>query len=358
MGCKSSSIHGGALKGRRLFCCLVASLMVIITSGTAQTTRPADGSLMRIDAPPFLAASGDENWSGIFAANGTNGTVYALATDGQGNLYVGGDFTEAGGVPANNVARWNNGWSALGAGTGGPVYTLAVAPNGTVYAGGSFLTAGTGVAPMSPVGMEMAGRRLPGAQIILSWPWPLPATVPFTREVNSRLPDVNPANHVACWNGSAWSSLEQEAATGPDKSVRALVVDGSGTLFAGGLFSQGRRKRCQPCSPLERQRLVLSGSRERQWNQRCRGGFGCGSAAESYMRGGPSASPGESSPGTSPVGTAVPGLPWEPGALTEPANTCGRWLWTPAAICMWGGILSKPGGLMRAALPAGPGALG
>ena len=42
--------------------------------------------------------------------------VNALAVSGT-NLYAGGCFTTAGGVPANNIAKWNgSAWSALGRG--------------------------------------------------------------------------------------------------------------------------------------------------------------------------------------------------------------------------------------------------
>ena len=89
--------------------------------------------------------------------------VSALAVSGT-DLYAGGDFTTAGGVPANCIAKWNgSAWSALGSGmkqrTIAHVYALAV--SGTnLYAGGYFTTAG-GV----------------------------------------------PANYIAKWDGSAWSAL-------------------------------------------------------------------------------------------------------------------------------------------------------
>ena len=42
--------------------------------------------------------------------------VYALAVSGT-NLYAGGGFTTAGGVPANYIAKWDgSAWSALGSG--------------------------------------------------------------------------------------------------------------------------------------------------------------------------------------------------------------------------------------------------
>ena len=61
----------------------------------------------------------------------------ALAVDGAGNLYAGGDFNTAGGIPANNVARWDgNVWSALGNGTDGRIAALAWDGAGNLYAGG------------------------------------------------------------------------------------------------------------------------------------------------------------------------------------------------------------------------------
>ena len=53
-----------------------------------------------------------------------------------------GDFTFAGNVIANHIARWNGSqWSALGAGMNSRVFTLLVSGGG-LYAGGDFTTAG------------------------------------------------------------------------------------------------------------------------------------------------------------------------------------------------------------------------
>jgi len=69
-------------------------------------------------APRFAPdAPGDENWADTFGPQGTGGDVDALALDGSGNLYAGGWFPTAGGVPANYIARWDgSAWSALGSG--------------------------------------------------------------------------------------------------------------------------------------------------------------------------------------------------------------------------------------------------
>ncbi len=36
-----------------------------------------------------------------------NNNVYALAFDASGTLYAGGDFSIAGDVSANNIAKWD-----------------------------------------------------------------------------------------------------------------------------------------------------------------------------------------------------------------------------------------------------------
>ena len=139
--------------------------------------------------------------------SGINGNVYALKVfdDSRGGgpaLYAGGDFSSAGGVSANNVAKWDGtNWSPLGSGTnvvnvvGRGVQVLTAFDDGggggpALYAAGYFTTAG-GV----------------------------------------------PANSIAKWDGATWSSLESEM-TG---SVLSLTVfddsnGGGPALFAGGSF--------------------------------------------------------------------------------------------------------------------------
>ena len=114
-----------------------------------------------------IARYNGRTWSalGSGVSGGDFPSVYSIAIANNGEVYAGGSFTTAGGVPATNIARWNGStWSALGSGVGGGDYAgvsaIAIANNGDVYAGGSFTTAG---------------------------------------EV--------PATNIARWNGSAWSAL-------------------------------------------------------------------------------------------------------------------------------------------------------
>src|SRR5436309_7941036 len=72
------------------------------------------------------------------------GTVRAL-TIFNGDLIVGGYFTDAGGVAANRIAKWNGtSWSALGTGVSGaaPYVEALIVYNNQLIVGGTFDTAG------------------------------------------------------------------------------------------------------------------------------------------------------------------------------------------------------------------------
>jgi len=153
-------------------------------------------------------------WSPLGSELDIRAFVYALTVfdDGSGGgpaLYAGGTFDRVGVVTVNHIAKWDSAtWSALGSGLGkstfgnGAVLDLTVFDDGSgagpaLYAGGVFDSAG-GVG----------------------------------------------ANHIAKWDGAAWSALGSGMGAGVFTSpiVRALTVfdDGSGAgpaLYAGGDFT-------------------------------------------------------------------------------------------------------------------------
>ena len=89
------------------------------------------------------SAPGDEYWAAGYHLPGIDGSVIALAFGPDGSLYAGGDFTTAGEVDANFIARWDHShWLTLGSGMDSNVNTLAFGLDGSLYAGGWFTTAG------------------------------------------------------------------------------------------------------------------------------------------------------------------------------------------------------------------------
>jgi hypothetical protein len=120
---------------------------------------------------------------------GLNSNVVAMAAIGS-NLYVAGQFTNAGGIAASHIAKWDgNTWSALGAGVvgKGTVYALTTLSN-NLYAAGSFTNMG-GVS----------------------------------------------ANRIAKWDGINWSALGSGAVIAGSSSGSVLALAASNNdLFEGG----------------------------------------------------------------------------------------------------------------------------
>lgn len=126
--------------------------------------------------------SGVQRWDGSsWRAFGGNvqgryqalGTVNALSFNGD-NLFVGGDFPSAGGVPAIGLARWNGAqWSALGSGVSSNGYITALASTGNdLYVAGVFDSVGgkpsTNIARWR-IPHELKIRRA-ADKALLSWP--------------------------------------------------------------------------------------------------------------------------------------------------------------------------------------------
>ena len=88
----------------------------------------------------FIKHSGD-TWDNLNA--NADGIIYTIEVDEvTGDIYVGGDFANIGGVAAVRIARYRNGaWSAIGVGVDGEVRVLKLSGT-SMYIGGDFATAG------------------------------------------------------------------------------------------------------------------------------------------------------------------------------------------------------------------------
>jgi hypothetical protein len=208
---------------------LILSLIVLAIGSLWATPTRAESSTQREPQTPE-AGFDNANWDPRFNTLGANGAIRAMLWDGS-NLYIGGSFTQVGGVAANRIARWDgSSWSALGAGVGNTVQALAW--DGTnLYAGGLFTTAGGSpanrVAMWDGTAWSALGTGVNNQVFALTmYGGNLAAGGSFT------MAGGGAANRVAIWNGTTWSAL----GTGANASVRALVSDGT-NLYAGGLFT-------------------------------------------------------------------------------------------------------------------------
>jgi hypothetical protein len=221
------------------------SVSALAVSGS---TLYAGGDFSMAGGSPanYIAQWNASSWSAV--GSGMNGAILALAVSGS-TLYAGGDFTNAGSSPANNIAQWNgSSWVALGAGMSGVgsngdgpvVYALAVSGS-TLYAGGIFTTAGSSAAnyiaqwngsSWSALGSGMSGGDESG---------PLVGALAVSGGTLYAGGDFttaggSAANNIAQWNGNTWSALGSGFGGSSPCGVLALAVSGS-TLYAGGNFT-------------------------------------------------------------------------------------------------------------------------
>lgn len=177
-------------------------------------------------------------WSNFGAGMGgvPSPAVFALASLSNGDLVAGGEFTTAGGIAANNIARWNGtAWVPLGSGLNGVVRALTTLRNGDLIAGGGFTVAGgvpaNGIArwdgsawtPMgsgiSANGWVFALATLPNRDLVIGGTFSMVGGVA--------------ARSLARWDGTSWAPL----GPGVNGTVHVLTTLPSGDLVAGGTFT-------------------------------------------------------------------------------------------------------------------------
>ncbi|HEU4419518.1 MAG TPA: hypothetical protein VFT55_11310, partial [Planctomycetota bacterium] len=189
------------------------------------------------------------SWSALGSGLGAGGAhfVRALAVLPNGDLVAGGFFPTAGGVSASNIAHWNGtSWSALGSGISGTappspsVIALTALPNGDLVAGGRFTTAG-GVSANNIARWNGTSWSALGSGMTVTWPYGGATVDALTTLPNGDLVAGGcfttaggvSADRIARWNGTSWSALS----SGMNSYVSALTTLPNGDLVAGGNFT-------------------------------------------------------------------------------------------------------------------------
>lgn len=189
----------------------------------------------------WIARWNGSSWSAM--GTGLNGQPDTIVEGVDGTIYVGGNFTSAGGV-ANTTyaARWNgSAWLAMGTGLNGRCRAMCVLRSGLVAAVGDFTTA-------DGLSSVRFGAYTPGAD---GWSG---GSAPFSTGLNATgralvadysgnntfyvggdftTADGVTVNRVARFNGTTFTSL----GGGTASSVNALVIGPDTYLYAGGAFT-------------------------------------------------------------------------------------------------------------------------
>jgi hypothetical protein len=202
----------------------------------------------------YFYSAGGIPASSIASWNGTSWSPLGLGFGGgfvgaltvfRGDLVAGGGFTEGGGDPGNSIARWNgDSWISLGSGVSGGyeggcglVYVLATY-NGDLIAGGNFSHAGDVVAN-NIARWDGTSWNAMGSGLISGFVGQISYVSALTVYNGSLIAGghFTYANNwvwnVARWDGTSWSPL----GSGMDNDLSVLTVYG-GDLFAGGVFTQ------------------------------------------------------------------------------------------------------------------------
>jgi hypothetical protein len=240
-------------------------------------------------------AAGPGGWDhlgdrGTPGSNSLDLVASALAAT-PGALYVGGEFTDAGGIPAaDRIATWNgSSWGAVSSSTSqisnGRVSDIAVS-GGKVYAGGSFqnaggdanadflavwdgtswkpicAAAGTAFTSGNVTSLEIIGQTLYVGGEFQNWAGIASADYLFACDLanDASSPVVDPAHTFS-------------------GAVYALAADSNGTLYAGGGFIDLNDA---PNDPADKVAYLPPGGGT--WHAMGAGGGSCGCAVTDFVR--------------------------------------------------------------------------
>jgi hypothetical protein len=193
-----------------------------------------------------------EKWSAL--EKGINGVVNAISIDSNSNVYAGGTFTKASENVVNNIAMWNltsNKWSTLQSsdgsiGANNTVYAITVDSNNNVYVGGVFTEAGgvklfcialwnPSLKVWSDIGFDSQGILLQGTYI---------STIAIDNSTNiiyvggniKPVGEFTDSQYIAKLdiNSGIWDQLT----TGCNNYVNTITTDLNNRIYVGGLFTE------------------------------------------------------------------------------------------------------------------------
>lgn len=172
---------------------------------------------------------------------GTINYILTMAFDANGDLYVGGNFTNLAGIAnADYFAKYtvsNNTWSAIGSGINSTVQAIEIMPNGQIFIGGDFTSAsgnanckriaywdGSAWAPLATGLNDTVLILKSHGTYLLIGGW-------FTSA------DGTNGDYICWWDGSAFKSFTSLGAAELNNVVWSIDINPNGTIIIGGEFT-------------------------------------------------------------------------------------------------------------------------
>jgi hypothetical protein len=184
----------------------------------------------------YLAKWDGNDWSTVTGADILNGTVYDLTFDAEGNLYIGGGFTDVGDVNGDYIIKWDGtNVSSLGSGMNGHVRALAIDPaTGYLYVGGTFTLAG-GVANTAKIAYWDGSVWNPLSTGLNDSVFALGFAPNGDLYIGGAFTNADGANgdYLCYWNGTSFNMLGDTELT---DTVYSIAFDNNGLLIIGGTF--------------------------------------------------------------------------------------------------------------------------
>lgn len=209
-----------------------------------------------------------------------NGSVIALAAAADGSIYVGGQFSQIGGLARTNIAKLSGaGAGSAVAGWDGSanerVLALAIAPAGEVYAAGAFSSIGgqplpylarlsgtTGAADpvWAPTPDDWVSEILLGVGDSVYVAGDFTQIGPYARNRLARIVAAGSGTPYAAWHPAV------------NSAVHALAADSQGNIYIGGRFTIVDGVFHQQIAKLS----GTTGAADPLWNPSILGGYGSG----------------------------------------------------------------------------------
>jgi uncharacterized delta-60 repeat protein/uncharacterized repeat protein (TIGR01451 family) len=189
----------------------------------------------------------------FFTGSGPNGSVDAIAIDGSGNIYIGGQFTSVNGEAAFHIARLKPTGAldttfANGAGfnANSTIWAMSIDNNGNILVGGSFTN-------YNQTNCNHIARLLPSGGLDPTF-LPSSGTPNEGADSDVHALAIDSSGHIVLGgsfthvNGTNWSHIARlltngtldvsfNPGFGPDNTVYALAVEPNNSIILGGAFA-------------------------------------------------------------------------------------------------------------------------